>query len=301
MESVLPIPLPTTAPTVRSPMRLALRRALRKTGMLVGAMLFAAILLMALLAPLIAPHDPYAQDLSIRLMPPAWLDGGNWSHALGTDSFGRDYLSRIVYGSRISLLIGAAGVVVSGFIGTTMGILAAYYGGWVDTAVGFVVTTRLTLPVVLVALVVVAVLGSSLPLVIGVIGCLLWDRFAVVTRSVALQIVAQDYMVAAHAVGASTLRILLRELLPNLWGSIVVVGTLEMSHAILTEASLSFLGLGTQPPLPSWGLMVAESKQFFFFAPWVVLVPSTALFVLVLAINLLGDGLRDATSVAGRS
>ena len=271
------------------------------TSFAIGAGVMLVIFAVALLAPWLAPHDPFAQDLGRRLIPPVWHDGGSWTHVLGTDQLGRDYLSRLIYGSRISLLIGATAAATSGVIGTTLGVLAGYFGGRVDLVVSFIITTRLALPVILVALAVAAFIGSSMQIVIVVLGLLLWDRFAVVTRSTTMQVRALDYIAAARAIGASTARIIAAEILPNIANALVVVATLEMAQAILLEATLSFLGLGVPPPAPSWGLMVAEGKEYMFFSPWVITIPGVALFTLVLAINLLGDGLRDLTAPENRA
>ena len=270
------------------------------TTILIGAGVVMFMLAVAVLAPWLAPDDPFAQDLSQRLLPPVWHERGTWSHVLGTDQLGRDYLSRLIYGSRISLTIGATAAAMSGVIGTTLGVLAGYFGGRVDLLVGFVITTRLAMPVILVALAVAAFIGSSLEIVIAVLGLLLWDRFAVVTRSATMQVRSLDYIAAARAIGSSTSRIILTELLPNIGNALVVVATLEMAQAILLEATLSFLGLGIPPPAPSWGLMIAEGKEYMFFTPWVITIPGATLFALVLAINLLGDGLRDITAPENR-
>ena len=286
------------APT---PAELMRRRALAHLGLLAGAGVLLFILLVAFAAPLIAPHDPYAQDLARRLIPPIWHEAGSWTHPLGTDMLGRDYLSRLIYGSRISLLIGFAVMLLSGLIGTVLGVAAGYFGGKVDLVVTYIVTVRLALPVILVALAVVALLGSSLWLVILVLGLLKWDRFAVVMRSATMQVRGLDYVLAARAVGCSTARIVIGEILPNVANALVVVATLEMASAILLEAALSFLGLGVQPPLPSWGLMISEAKSYMFFSPWLITIPGSALLALVLAINLLGDGIRDVTEPEGRN
>ena len=271
------------------------------TTFAIGAGVVLVIFAVALSAPWLAPHDPFAQDLGQRLIPPVWHEGGSWTHVLGTDQLGRDYLSRLIYGSRISLLIGATAAAMSGIIGTTLGVLAGYFGGRVDLVVSFIITTRLALPVILVALAVAAFIGSSMQIVIAVLGLLLWDRFAVVTRSATMQVRALDYIAAARAIGASTPRIIAAEILPNIANVLVVVATLEMAQAILLEATLSFLGLGVPPPAPSWGLMVAEGKEYMFFSPGVITIPGMALFTLVLAINLLGDGLRDLTAPENRA
>jgi len=284
-----------------SPGMLLRRRVLGHTGLLIGAAVLGVVLFMAFAAPLLAPYDPYDQDLARRLIPPLWHAEGTWAHPLGTDMLGRDYLSRLVYGSRISLLIGFSVMLISGLIGTALGVAAGYFGGKVDLAVTYLITVRLALPVILVALAVVALAGSSLWVVILVLGLLKWDRFTVVMRSATMQVRGLDYVAAAHATGASTARIVLGELLPNVADALVVVATLEMASAILLEAALSFLGLGVQPPLPSWGLMISEAKSYMFFSAWLIAIPGAALFALVLAINLLGDGIRDVTAPEGRN
>ncbi|HWB44549.1 MAG TPA: ABC transporter permease [Hyphomicrobiaceae bacterium] len=287
------------APT---PGALLRQRILRHWGLLSGGLILAAIVAMAIFAPLLAPHDPYDQDLARKLIPPVWhlSAKASWTYPLGTDHLGRDYLSRLLYGSRISLLIGFSAMLISGVIGTTLGVLAGYFGGRVDTAVNFIVTTRLAMPVVLVALAVVSLVGSSLTVVIWVLGLLLWDRFAVVMRSATQQVRSREFIVAAQAVGCSTPRILLAEVAPNVLNHLIVIATLEMAQAILLEAALSFLGLGVQPPTPSWGLMVSEAKGLMFFDPWLIAIPGIALFLLVLSINMLGDGLRDVTAPENR-
>lgn len=270
-------------------------------GMIIGSVIVITVIAIALLAPLIAPHDPYHQDLMRRLVPPVWDSRGSWEHVLGTDHLGRDYLSRLIYGARISLLIGIGAAVISGIIGTFMGVMAGYFGGRVDMVVTFLITVRLSMPVVLVALAVVAIVGGSLQVVVTVLGLLLWDRFAVVMRSSTLQIRSMDYVAAAQAVGCSTSRVLIAEVMPNVVNNLIVITTIEIAHAIILEAALSFLGLGVQPPLPSWGLMVSEGKDMMLFEPWLIAIPGVALFMLVLAINLMGDGARDITAPENRN
>jgi peptide/nickel transport system permease protein len=265
----------------------------RRFTMLLGAAIVSIALLVAIFAPYLTPHDPFTQDLNLRMVPPVWMDGGQPAHLLGTDQIGRDYLSRLIYGTRISMLIGVLTVITSGLIGITLGIIGGFYGGRIDDFVMFLITCRLSIPLILVALTVVALVGSSLAVVILTLGLLLWDRFAVVTRTTTMQVRNLDYIAAAQAAGASRVHILMREVLPNIANHLVVVATLEMALAILLEAALSFLGLGVPPPLPSWGLMIAEAKEYMFFSPWVIMTPGIVLFILVLGINLLGDGLRD--------
>ena len=279
-----------------------MNRALHHKTFVIGAALLLLIGLMAVLAPWLAPHDPYAQDLANRSVPPFWnAERGGWLHPLGTDPLGRDYLSRLMYGARISLLIGFSVALISGLIGTSLGLLAGYFGGKMDLAVTFLVTTRLAMPVILVALATVAMIGGSLWVVILVLGLLKWDRFAVVMRSATQQVRSLDYVAAAQSAGASTARILLGEVLPNVVPQLIVVATLEAASAILLEAALSFLGLGVQPPLPSWGLMISEAKAYMFFSFWLIAIPGSALALLIFAINLAGDGLHDLLSPQGRA
>ena len=283
-----------------SPRTLMLRRARGHGGFLVGAIVLLFILVVALAAPVIAPHDSSSIDLVNRLKPPVWAEKGDWDNPLGVDQLGRDYLSRLIFGARLSLIIGFLAMTISGVIGTTLGVCAGYFGGRIDMVITFFITARLSMPIVLIALAVAAMLGSSLEIVILILGLLLWDRFAVVARSATMQIRNLDYLLAAQSLGCPTWRILLTQVLPNIADALIVVATLEMAHAILLEAALSFLGLGVQPPLPSWGLMIAEGKDYLFFDPWLIMIPGAALFILVLAINLLGDGIRDITAPGSR-
>jgi peptide/nickel transport system permease protein len=297
-DSRLPTAEEILEPTPGAKLR---RRMLRHVGVTLGGGVFLAIVVIALAAPWIAPHDPLHQDLTNRLVPPVWYEKGVWDHILGTDHFGRDYLSRIMYGARISLVIGISAMLISGIIGTFLGVVAGYFGGRIDMAITFIITTRLAMPVILIALAVVALIGSSLQIVILVLGFLIWDRFAVVMRSATQQVRNLDYVAAAQAAGCSTLRIVLTEIMPNIVNSLIVVATVEVAHAIILEAALSFLGLGVQPPLPSWGLMISEGKGLMFFQPWVIAIPGTALFLLILSVNMLGDGVRDVTAPENRN
>ena len=283
-----------------SPGQLLRRRLFAHKGLMIGGIILAVIISFALLAPILSSQDPYAQSLTTRLSKPFWHAESTWKHPLGSDHVGRDYLSRLLYGAQISLLIGFCVALISGVIGTALGVVAGYFGGRVDMVITFIITLRLSIPFVLVAVAVVGIVGGSLKVVIITLGLLLWNRYAVVMRSATQQIRNQDYIPAAEAVGCSTTRILLSEIMPNIVNNLVVLATLEMANAILLEAALSFLGLGVQPPIPSWGLMVAEGKDFLFFEPWLIAIPGVALFVLVLSINLLGDGIRDVTAPENR-
>ncbi|PWC13044.1 ABC transporter permease [Brenneria corticis] len=263
-------------------------------GAWVGGTILLLLLAVAVAGPWLLTYDAFEQDLGNRLAPPLWHEKSVPGHPLGTDQLGRDYLARLVYGARISLLIGFCVTLMSGFIGITLGLIAGYAGGVWDNVIGFLITTRLSMPVVLVALALVSVTGPSLSMVVLVLGLLLWDHFAVVVRSATQQIRRADYVQAARAMGCSLPYLLLREILPNLRGPLLVISTVEMAHAVLVEATLSFLGLGVPAPLPSWGLMLAEAKSFMFFSPWLIALPGAALGILVLAINMVGDSARSA-------
>lgn len=277
------------------------RRVIGHHSFMVAAIILIVLIIMAFFAPILAPHDPLGQDLDRRLMPPIWNDAGSWTYPLGTDMMGRDYVSRLIYGARVSLTIGFCAMMISGVLGTVMGVCAGYFGDKVDMVITFLLTTRLTLPVIMVALALVAVVGGSLNTVILVLGFLLWDRFTVVMRSATMQIRNLDYIRAAGAIGCSTRRIIFSEIMPNVLGSLLVIATFEIAHSVLLEAALSFLGLGVQPPTPSWGLMVSEGKDYMLFDPYLVMLPGFAIFLLVLAINLLGDGARDILAPENRN
>ncbi|MFT4173295.1 MAG: ABC transporter permease, partial [Rhodocyclaceae bacterium] len=275
------------APAARPARRLA--RA--NWQLIIAATIVLAILLCAVFAPLLAPHSPYDQSLTDRLIKPVFM-GGTWAHPLGTDHLGRDYLSRMLYGARFSMLVGFGTIALSALLGIGLGVAGGYYAGRVDLVVMFVLTVRLSLPIMLAAIAIVGLLGNSLPLMMLVLACFLWDHFLVVSRSLTLRMRESEFVLAAKAAGYSDLRIMLTEIMPNLLGPLVVVATLEMAHAVLLEAAFSFLGLGIRPPDASWGLMIAEAKDFVFFEPWLVNIPGIAIFVLIAAINLLGSGLQ---------
>ncbi len=283
-----------------TPMSKLRKRIFKNQSFLIGAVILIVILSVAILAPLFEAlgwiHDPYEQDLASRLMNPFWHEKKiDPDHMLGTDKVGRDYFSRLVYGAQISLLIGFSTMIISGCIGTVLGVTAGYFGGRVDMVVNFIINTRLAMPVFLVAMAAVVAFGASLIVVILVLGLFLWDRFAVVMRSITMQARDLEYVKAARALGCSTPHIIVREIFPNVLSSLTVVATVEMANAILLEAALSFLGFGVQAPTPSWGLMLNEGREYMFFSPWLLALPGTCLFLLVLAINLFGDGLRDVT------
>jgi len=275
-------------------------RALSHKGFRIGLLILLILVTVAIFGPLILSLSPYEQNLSQRLLPPIWVEGGSWQYILGTDGNGRDYLARIVFGARISLIIGLGAATVGMIIGITLGICAGYFGGWLDQVVNYFLTCQLALPGLLLAMALVFLIGPSIPVVILVIGGLHWTLFLVVSRSATRRICNFDYVTASIAIGATRFQIIFQDILPNIINQIIVIFTLEVGLAILAEASLSFLGVGIQPPTPSWGLLIAEGKEAIFFQPWLIILPGIALFLLVISINMLGDGLRDITDPASK-
>jgi peptide/nickel transport system permease protein len=287
---------------VPSPPELMKRRAKLHKGFIIGGSIVLFFLIIAVFAPLLAPYDPYDQDLTKRLIPPFWDSAkGTWAHPFGTDALGRDYLSRLMYGAQISLMIGFFAAAISAVIGSAIGMIGGYFGGKVDNVIMYLINVKLALPGLLVALSLVSVFGGSILALILILSFLFWDRYAVVTRSVTQQIRVNDYITAAQALGASRTRIILSEVLPNVMNQIIVIASLEMAVAIIVEAVLSFLGLGVQPPTPSWGLLLSEGRSYMFFLPYLINFPGMAIFLLVIAINMMGDGIRDITAPEGRN
>ncbi|MCA0919552.1 ABC transporter permease [Pseudooceanicola nanhaiensis] len=283
-----------------TPRQALIKRALKNRNLMVSGGILLLIVLIAIFAPLLAPHDPYKQNLLARMVRPAFM-GGDSKHLLGTDALGRDMLSRLLYGARVSLGVGLLATLMSGIIGTTMGLLAGYFGGRIDQVVQFLINVRLALPAILVALACVSLFGGSITVVTITLGLLLWDRFAVVIRAATMQLRNMEYVAAAEVLGARMPRILRKDILPNVTSQLVVIASLEMASAIMLEAGLSFLGLGVQPPTPSWGLMISEGKEMLLFESWLITIPGICLFVLVFAINVFGDGIRDISSPEGRN
>ena len=255
--------------------------------------LLVMLIIPAIFADLIAPHDPEEVNLRARLMPPAWQEGGSWQFALGTDRQGFDIMSRIIHGARISLSISLLAIALGGGVGTALGLLAAYRGGWVDTLIMRIVDIKLAFPSILLALVLVAVSGPGFQTVVLVIALLLWARFARMVRGEALAIKQQDFIARAQVAGASPLRIMMRHIFPNVVNTVVVLATLEVGHVIILESTLSFLGAGLVKPTPAWGLMVADGRALIVTAWWLFFFPTLAIVLTVLSMNLLGDWLRD--------
>jgi len=268
----------------------------RSAGLpLLPALVLLGLVGAAVFAPWLAPHDPEQQSLLMRLTPPAWLPGGDWGYPLGTDGLGRDILSNILYGLRVSLLAGFAAVAISVLIGGVAGLIAGYRSGsWFDTVAMRLVDIQLSIPAVLLALAMLAVFGRGLFKVILVIGLVGWAQYARLVRASVLGEREKDYVLAARLLGASPRRVLFRHLLPNVLGPLLAQVSVDIPRAVELEASLSFLGLGVQPPTPSWGNMVSDGRDALINAWWIATFPGIAIVVTVVAFNLLGDGLRDA-------
>jgi len=262
-----------------------------KTGF-TGVVLIGVLLFMAVAAPLIAPHDPSTQDLRARLRPPVWEEKGTWKHVLGTDHLGRDVLSRVVYGSRVSLLVGTAVVFVAGTFGVVMGLLAGYRGGRTDSYVMRWIDTQVAFPGLLLALIILAVIGPSMITVIIVLSLNGWMVYGRMTRGAVLSVRQTPYVEAAEILGCKGKRVIFRHILPNLTSPLLTLAILEFARIVLAEAALSFLGLGIQPPATSWGLDVANGKNYMFRAWWLVTMPGIAIAITVLAINLVASWMR---------
>ncbi|HEY4191454.1 MAG TPA: ABC transporter permease subunit [Mesorhizobium sp.] len=263
-------------------------------GAVAGLVVFALLVLMAIFAPLLAPHSPDDQFRQSFLTPPAWQDGGSWQFVLGTDAVGRDMLSRLIYGARFSLAIGFVVVITALVSGVILGLLAGYCRGWVDTFIMRVMDIILAFPSLLLALVLVAILGPGLVNAMLAIAFVLQPHFARLTRAAVMAEKNREYVVSAKVAGAGHIRLMFSTILPNCLAPLIVQATLSFSNAILEASALGFLGMGAQPPTPEWGTMLAEAREFILRAWWVVTFPGLAILITVFAINLIGDGLRDA-------
>jgi peptide/nickel transport system permease protein len=270
-----------------------LRRLARRRTALFGAVVVLAVMLAAVFAPLVSPFDPLEQDIGQRLKEPGWQDAQGRVHPLGTDHLGRDILARIIFGSRIALVVGLAAVLISGVLGMAIGLVAGYFGGRVDDFLMRLADIQLAFPFILLAIAVIGVLGPSLRNIIVVIGVSSWVVYARVVRGEVLSIREREYVQAAIALGSQHGRVLWQHVLPNTFTPWLVVATLDMARVIVIESALSFLGLGVQPPTPTWGGMLADGRVYLSTAWWLATFPGLAILITVLGINLLGDGLRD--------
>jgi peptide/nickel transport system permease protein len=270
-----------------------LARLARRRTALFGLLVVAVVVLTAALAPLFSPFDPLEQDISQRLREPGWQDAQGRVHPLGTDHLGRDILARIIYGARIALLVGLSAVLISGLLGMMIGLVAGYFGGRVDDFFMRLADIQLAFPFILLAIAVIGVLGPSLRNIIIVIGVSSWVVYARVVRGEVLSIREREFVQAAVALGSRDGRVLARHVLPNAFTPWLVVATLDMARVIIIESALSFLGLGVQPPTPTWGGMLADGRVYLSTAWWLATFPGLAILLTVLGINLFGDGLRD--------
>jgi len=273
--------------------RASLRRLWRLKWGVAAAVVILMIVGSAVLAPWVATHDPLSVNIRNRLAAPAWMDGGTPRHLLGTDQVGRDLLSRVIYGGRISLAVGTSAVLISASIGVLMGLGAGYFGSRVDWTIMTLVNVMLTFPFVLLALAVIAVLGPSLMNMIIVLGVADWPLYTRVIRAETMALREREFILAGRALGMSHLRIMFRQIFPNLVSLIVVIATLQVARVIILESFLSFLGLGIQPPTPAWGNMLGEGRLYMLNSWWIAAFPGLAIFVTTLAINLMGNALRD--------
>jgi ABC-type dipeptide/oligopeptide/nickel transport system permease subunit len=292
------LPLDARAPALAaepalSARRLAVRRLWRLKWGLAATGLLLLIVASAVFAPWVAPKDPLAVDIRHRLAPPAWMAGGTSENLLGTDPVGRDLLSRVVYGGRVSLVVGVAAVLISASVGVLLGLGAGYLAGRTDAVIMTGINVMLTFPFILLALAVIAVLGPSLTNMIIVLGVTGWPLYARVVRAETQAIRERDFIAASRALGLGHLRIVFRQILPNLGSTIVVIATLEVARVIIAESFLSFLGLGIQPPTPAWGNMLGEGRVYMLNSWWIAAFPGLAIFVTTLSINLMGNALRD--------
>lgn len=285
---------PQPAEISRSPLAEALLRLRKNKIALAGLIIICAFLIMALFAPLLAPHDPLEQSLYDKLKPPFWDEKGDWRYPLGTDDFGRDLLSRIIYGSRISMIVGVVAVAISLFFGTLAGAIAGFYGGRIDNLIMRLMDILLAFPPILLAIVIVAFMGPSLRNAMIAIGVVSIPRYARLVRGSVMEEFSKDYVQGARALGARDARLIFIHILPNCLAPLIVQTTLGFASAILEAAALSFLGLGAQPPTPEWGAMLANGRALILRAWWAVTFPGVMILLAVLGFNLLGDGLRDA-------
>jgi peptide/nickel transport system permease protein len=285
--------LPTPATAARSEWLVAVERLVRRRTALFGLIVVALVIVTAVCAPLVSPFDPFEQDIGQRLKAPGWRDEGGRLHPLGTDHLGRDILARIIYGSRIALLVGVAAVLISGLVGMAVGLVSGYFGGRVDDIFMRLADIQLAFPFILLAIAVIGVMGPSLRNIIVVIGVSSWVVYARIVRSEVLSLREREFVQAAIALGSRDGRVMVRHVLPNTFTPWLVVATLDMARVIVIESALSFLGLGVQPPTPTWGGMLADGRVYLSTAWWLATFPGLAILITVLGINLLGDGLRD--------
>jgi peptide/nickel transport system permease protein len=273
------------------------RRLLRSIGRrrigAVGIAIMLTFLVVGILAPQLAPHSPFEQEIANRLAPPSWEAGGTPKHVLGTDQLGRDLLSRIIYGARVSLIAASATVLLASVFGVFLGLIAGYFGGWWDELIMRVVDTQLSFPFVLLAILLAAFLGPSLTNMVIALVIASWAVYARIARASVLDVRDREYVQAARVIGADSRRILFRHILPNIAAPLLTIGSLEVGRVIIVEATLSFIGLGVQPRTPAWGSMLYQGREYMSTAPWLTVVPGLVITITVLGANLLGDWVRE--------
>jgi len=260
---------------------------------LIPILILSLFVISGLTAPLLAPHNPERGNIRDRLIPPAWVEGGSTEYLLGTDHLGRDLLSRVIYGARISLVVVAVTLGIGGTIGVVLGLVSGYYGGWIEELIMRLVDIKLAIPTILLALVLVLALGQSFLIIVVILAIAIWPRFARNTRGEVLQLKTMDYVALAKVSGASTPRILFKHIFPGVVNTLIILATLEVGIVILLESTLSFLGAGVPPPTPAWGSMVADGRDRLAVAWWISTMPGLAIMLVVLSMNIFGDWLRD--------
>lgn len=286
--------IPGTERTKRPGARRRLTRQLfkSKTGT-IGLVIVVIVILTAILASILSPHDPKHTEVSKRFTPPMWMEGGSAQHPLGTDNLGRDELSRIIHGSKVSLMVGIGAVVLAGVIGIVFGLIAGFYGGWIDLVIMRIVDAFLAIPGILFMLVILSVLGPNTITLVLVLGLTNWTQYARIVRGEVLSVKERDFVRAARAIGTKDFGIIMKHIFPNIVSSLIVISTLSVATTIILEASLSFLGLGIQPPTVSWGGMLSDGRQYLATSWWVATFPGIAITITVLGIIFLGDFIRD--------
>ena len=280
----------------RKLIRVFFRDRLAVTGLVIATVL----ILVACWPGAWLPSNPRSAVPQLRLQPPVWIEGGELARPLGTDQLGRDILSRVIVGTRVSLAIAFSAVLISAFIGITAGVAAGYFGGLTDSIIMRLVDIQLAFPLLLVIIALVAILGASLPILIGLLGLSGWAQYARLVRAETLSVREREYVAASRAIGNSSLGIIWRHVLPNISTTTIVIGTFELARILLIESSISFLGLGVQPPTPSWGTMIADGRNYIYQGWWVATIPGMAIVLAVTAFNFIGDGLRDILDPTSR-
>lgn len=271
-----------------------LRKLIAHRGAVLGGVIIMIMLLTSVFAPWVAPMDPLALDPLRRLLPPVWMEGGTWKYPLGTDQVGRDILSRLIYGSRISMLVGFGAVSISATIGVLLGLISGFYGGPIERLILWMADVQIAFPFYLLVISIIAAVGTGLGTIVVVFGVAGWVIYARLVRGTVLSLRSREFVEAAHALGASNLRIIAQHVLPNVVTPVIILATLRVASVIVWESGLSFLGLSVPPPTPTWGRMLSDGRAYLANAWWTATFPGLAIMVTVLGVNMLGDGVRDA-------